>query len=383
MKITAIRATPVSARTTRSNAWSRGKGTGFSRTVIEIDTDEGITGLGEAPRGDTAEVINRYFAPRLIGLEPSEWQTARLRCLPRNRDWGLIGDARERMAFGGIDMALWDTVGKAAGRPLFRLLGGPVRETAPFVAYAYSVDTAEGFTEAQVPAQMADVARRSIAETGSSVFEFKVGRNSVDCEIETVRAIREALGPAVGLSLDANMGYTLGDARRLIAGIVDVGILNFEEPVASLGEMQMLRAEFGVPMSTHCTNFEALQHYPLIDSVVADFHHEGGIAPTLALAAVARAHHRQFWLHTYQELGISWAARCHFGMACPEASHPAQALINWVVDDLVQGEPWRVHGGGFRPPEKPGLGVELDPDGFARAAEAYRNEGELAYLVAR
>jgi glucarate dehydratase len=383
MKITAIRATPVSARTTRSNAWSLGKGTGFSRTIIEIDTDEGITGVGEAPRGDTAEVINSYFAPRLIGHDPGEWQTARLRCLPRNRDWGLIGDARERMAFGGVDMALWDIMGKAAGRPLFRLLGGPVRETAPFVAYAYSVDTAEGFTEAQVPAQMAAVARRSIAETGASVFEFKVGRNSVDCEIETVRAIREELGPAIGLSLDANMGYTIGEARRLIAGIVDVGILNFEEPVASLGEMQMLRAEFGVPMSTHCTNFEALQHYPLIDSVVGDFHHEAGIAPTLALAAVARAHHRQFWLHTYQELGISWAARCHFGMACPEASHPAQALINWVVDDLILGEPWRVQDGGFRPPEKPGLGVELDPDGFARAAESYRTEGELAYLVAR
>src|SRR3954454_3426992 len=164
MKIKQIRATPVSARTTRSNAWSLGKGTGFSRTIIEISTDEGLTGLGEAPRGDTAEVINRYFAARLIGVDPSEWQTARLRCLPRHRDWGLIGDARERMAFGGIDMALWDLVGKATKRPLFRVLGGPVREFAPFVAYAYSVDTAEGFTEAQVPAQMADVARRAVDE---------------------------------------------------------------------------------------------------------------------------------------------------------------------------------------------------------------------------
>lgn len=383
MKITVIRATPVNGRTTRTNAWSGGKGTGFSRTIVEIETDEGVTGLGEAPRGDTAEVINRYFAPRLVGLEPSEWQTARLRCLPRHRDWGLIGDARERMAFGGIDMALWDLIGKATGRPLFRVLGGPVREAAPFVAYAYSVDTSEAGTEAQVPAQMAEVARQSIAETGARVFEFKVGRNSVDCEIDTVCAIREALGPGIGLSLDANMGYTIGEARRLLAGIVDLGILNFEEPVASLGEMQRLRAEFEVPVSTHCTNFEALKHYPLIDSVVADFHHEAGIAPTMTLAAVTQSRNRRFWLHTYQELGISWAARCHFGMACPEARHPAQALINWIVDDLVLGEPWRVRDGVFRPPEAPGLGVALDPDGFARAAEAYRREGELAYLVVR
>jgi len=169
MKITKVLATPVSARTTRSNAWSRGKGTGFSRTIIEIGTDQGLTGLGEAPRGDTAEVVNRYFAPRLIGLDPSEWQTARLRCLPRNRDWGLIGDARERMAFGGVDMALWDLVGKSLERPLFRVLGGPVRKVAPFVAYAYSVDTSEGITERQVPdltGQPLDDALRACAQAG-------------------------------------------------------------------------------------------------------------------------------------------------------------------------------------------------------------------------
>jgi glucarate dehydratase len=383
MKIVSVRATPVSVRTTRNNVWSRGKGTGFSRTIIEVETDAGVKGVGEAPRGDTAGIINRHFASRLIGLEVGEWRSARLRCLPTHRDWGLICSPVEAMAFGGIDMALWDLVGKEVGLPLFRVLGGPVREKAPFVAYAYSVDTGEGYTEAQVPAAMAEVARRAVAETGARMFEFKVGHNSVHCEIDTVRAIREALGPEIVLSLDANMGYTIGQARRLLAGIVDLGIGNFEEPVPSLAGMEALRREFDVPMSTHCTNFEALKHYPLIDGVVGDFHHEGGIIPTMTLAAVTRTHNRQFWLHCYQELGITWAARCHFGMACPEAERPAQALINWVEDDLILGEPWLVKDGGFRPPEKPGLGVELDVDGFAQAAETYQKEGEFAYLVAR
>src|ERR1700694_924122 len=135
MKITEVRATPVNASTKRSSAWSLGKGTSFSRTIVQVATDQGITGLGKAPRGDTADVINRYFAPRLLGLDPNEWQTARLRCLPQHRDWGLIGDTRDRMAYAGIDMALWDIVGKSTGKPLFRLLGGPVRDKAPFVAY--------------------------------------------------------------------------------------------------------------------------------------------------------------------------------------------------------------------------------------------------------
>jgi glucarate dehydratase len=374
MKITAIRAIPVIARGTDHYAWAHGKGPYFARSIIEIETDAGLVGLGEAPRGDTAELINRRFAPRLIGLDPGEWQTARQRCLPRHREWGLLGDPREFIAFGGIDMALWDLVGKAAGKPLFRLLGGPVRETAPFVAYVFSVAPAGGLTEADVPATMARLAVQAITESGAAMCEFKVGRNSIDCDIATIVAVREALGPDIALSADSNMASTLPEARRLLAGVADARLANFEEPVASLGEMEQLHAEFGVPMSTHCSNFEVLRHYPGIEGVAGDIHFEGGIVPTLALASAAQTHNRQFWLHASKELGISWAARCHFGMVCPGAVRPAQAVMNWVEDDLVLGEPWLLRNGGCRPPETPGLGVELDPEAFAHAAETYRTQ---------
>ncbi len=77
---------------------------------------------------------------------------------------------------------------------------------------------------------------------------------------------------------------------------------------------------------------------------------------------------RRFWLRARWELGIAWAVMCHLGLARPELDRPSQALINWVEDDLVLGEPWLVRDGGVRPPDVPGLGVELDRAALARYA---------------
>ena len=167
--------------------------------------------------------------------------------------------------FSSIELALWDLLGKQADLPLFRLLGGPVRERAPFGAYAYTVDPDEGHTEAKVPDIMAEIASRSIAETGASLFEFKVGRHSDDCDISTIYALRDALGPDVALAADANMGFSLDGAKRLLDGVAKAGLANIEEPVADLAQ---LRAEFDVPVSTHCINLDTLKPFPQIDAVV-------------------------------------------------------------------------------------------------------------------
>jgi glucarate dehydratase len=81
---------------------------------------------------------------------------------------------------------------------------------------------------------------------------------------------------------------------------------------------------------------------------------------------VGRGH--RFWLRSSWELGISWAAMCHLAIASPAIVRPSQTLINWVADDLVSGEPWLLRDGGVRPPERPGLGVELDREALARFA---------------
>lgn len=382
MRIVKVEATPVTMQTTRSNATSRGSGRSFSRTIVRIESDNGLVGWGEAPRGDSSHLISTRFGPRAIGLHPAEWQKLRQACLPARRDWGLIDESVDYFAYGGLEMALWDLWGKETGLPVYKLLGGGVRAKTPFAAYAYAVDRTEGHATKDVPAIMAKIASDMVKETGSPLFEFKVGHQSVDCEIETIRAVRNALPGHVAIALDANMGYSEDQARRLLSALRDVDISNFEEPVSTLDGMMRIRRDFGIPVSTHCTRIEALKAYPGIDGVVADFHLEGGFVPFLMTASAVASQGHRFWFHTYQELGLSWAARCHLGMACEAADRPGQALINWVENDLVLGDEFRIRDGGVCPPDRPGLGVEMDMDAFKAAAEVYAKHGEQAYLVA-
>ncbi len=381
MKITGIRATPVRVDTTRTSAWALGQGKSIARTIVEVETHEGVTGIGEAPRGDTAEVINDVFAERLVGLEIHDIRRARSLCLPRDRDFGLMDDARARMAFGGINLAMWDLVGKQRSLPVYKLLGGPVRDKAPFVAYAYNVDLDEGYAEKEVPEIMAGIAKQMITDTGASMFEYKTGRQTIECEIEIAHAVREVLGPDVDIGVDANMSMTLFEARRYLSRVAQANIACFEEPVATLEDMQRLHNEFGIMVSSHCTQVELIKHYPGVEGVVADYHAEEGLDRCLSVATQCRAQGKQFWLHTYQECGVAWAGRVHFGMACAEAVRPAQALVYWIEDALIKDmDRWRIRDGGVVAPDRPGLGVELDRDAVNKAAEAFETLGDTGYL---
>jgi glucarate dehydratase len=381
MKITNIWATPVRVDTTRTSAWALGQGRSIARTIIEIETDEGVLGIGEAPRGDTAEIINTVFKERLVGISVDDIRKARALCLPRDRDFGLMDDVRARMAFGGVNLAMWDLVGKKRGAPVYRLLGGPVRDKAPFAAYAYNVDLADGYEEMEVPRVMADIATTMLADTGARMFEYKVGRHSLDCEIEIVHAVRAAIGPNIDLCIDANMSMNIFEARRFLNNISKARIACFEEPVPTLGDMQRLHDEFGIMISSHCAQIETIKHYPGVEGVVADYHAEEGLDRCLVIANQCRSQGKQVWLHTYQECGVSWAGRVHFGMACPEAARPGQALTYWVKEPLIEDmNRWRIKDGGVTPPDIPGLGVKLDRDAFARAAEAYHKLGDTGYL---
>lgn len=374
MIIDMVEAIPVSIPATRTCTWAYGRSYGHTRTIIRVRTRDGLIGLGEAPGDAPTAVIARRFAPRLVGANAVERETARRLCLGQHRDFGYLADPAGALAYAGIEIALWDLLGKATGQPVFRLLGGPVRERAPFVSYAYTVALEEGHGLAEVPRIMAGLAREGIAASGASVFEFKVGRHPVETDIETVLAVREAVGPSVALAVDANLGMGTDQARRFLAG-AGAALTDVEEPVASLAEMQRLRNDFGVPVSTHCTDVEKIAHYPAIDSVVGDINVDGGLGGCMRMAATAAAMGKRFWLRSNGETGIGWAALCHFGIACPEADRPAQSLINWCEDDLIEGPVWAVREGGVRPPEAPGLGVTLDEDALARYAERYRRDG--------
>jgi len=382
MKITSVRATPVSVPTTMACAWSLGVGFGVTRTVLELGTDEGPVGLGECGTSSVAALLGGKLGLQLIGLPVSDLAAAARICGYDSRHHGSISDPSLPKAYAAIEMAMLDLQGKAAGLPVFRLLGGAVRPKAEFGAYRYACHReTSGLAEKDVPAASAAAAAQAVAATGAGIYEFKIGRYSVDTDIESIRAVRAALGPDRVLGVDANQALTIDETRRLLRGLVGVRLDWFEEPVASLKEMTRLHGEFPhVALSGHCTDPEKMEFYPAIEGVVGDLHIQGGLRGLARSAAIFHALGHQFWQRSCLELGISWAAMVHVGMACPEISRGSQSLIDHMEDDLILGPPWLLSQGGVAAPEKPGLGVELDRAALDRYAETFRRQGEMTFF---
>ena len=213
-KIVSVRATPVSVPTRRPCAWSFGAGFGFTRTILELVTEDGAVGLGECEGSAAARLINDSLGRKLLGMASCEVAPVARLCRMNFRDYGSLSDPVILKAYAAIEMAMLDLLGKAAGEPLYRVLGGARAPRAEFGAYGYTIHLAtSGIGEKDVPQAMAAYAKESVARTGATVFEFKVGRYSIPTDIETIRAVRRALGDAIVLGVDANQALEIGDAR--------------------------------------------------------------------------------------------------------------------------------------------------------------------------
>lgn len=370
-KIERIRAIPVNIPFCSTQVMACGEIEASTRTIIVVETSGGAVGLGEASYAFPAAILEKEFGPAIIGLDALDHALLRRQCLPKHLDFATPGLKARLAAWGGLEIALWDLLGKYANLPLYRLLGGAYRKQAPFVSYSYALGD-----ERSAVSAMVERAREAIAETGAPIFEFKVGVHPPDVEIEMVRAVHDALKGRARVAVDANMGMDFNAARQFLSGAAPY-LENCEEPVASLLEMDLLARQFGLSISSHCTDLQALGHAPAIRGVVPTLDVCGGIAAVRQLSEAHAALGRNVWLRSHAESGIGWAAMVHLGISLPNLGRPAQALIEQMADDLVTGDCWAVRDGGVIPPEMPGLGVEPDWPAIERYHAEYLATGEL------
>ena len=122
-RISGIKATPINVPLDAPYVWTYGLFPGFTQSIIEVETDEGITGIGEAPSAGVADLISAGFANKLVGRDPIDIQGCELACLPPHPGVQSVADFGALSAFGGIEMALWDIRGKLWSRPVYELLG--------------------------------------------------------------------------------------------------------------------------------------------------------------------------------------------------------------------------------------------------------------------
>lgn len=383
MKITDIKATtvtvPLEAPLRHSNGahWGR-----FVRTIVEVSTDEGITGLGEmGGGGESAQLAFEGLKYYLIGHNPFELE--KLRFAITNPTASLYNNRTQLHA--AIEFACLDIIGKKLGVPVYQLLGGKVRDEVEFASYLFfrypNEKTGQG--EVRTLEQLLEHARDLKQRYGFTTHKLKGGVFPPDYELECYLGLASAF-PQDHLRYDPNATLSVEQAIRFGQAIEGVRNDYFEDPTWGLNGMRRVREMVRIPTATNTVviNFEQLASNilnPAIDVILLDTTFWGGIRPCVKAAGVCETFQLGIAVHSSGELGIQLATMLHLGAVLPNLTLAADAHYHQLTDDLLKGGKMEYHEGKIAVPDQPGLGVELDRDKLAQYAELYKELGGYPY----
>ncbi len=363
MKITAIKAVPISYRVPQGQNVRLGIGRAVKRdaVLVKVTTDEGLVGWGEAHHGRCpgaiAKLIDTTIAELVVGMNAMNVVGVWDRVYRMQLSSHGMGYAAA-MALSGLDLALWDIRAKAAGWPLYKLLGG---SSKPIKAYAGGISL--GW---QAPDSLAEEAQGYIAQ-GYRAVKLRVGDNPRD-DVARATAVRKAVGDAIDILVDANTGYTLDDARRVMPAYDDLQIGWLEEPFPALDyrSYQAAAAMGATPIAAGENHFTRFEFNRLIEDravsfVQPDLSKTGGITETMRIAAMTHAWKLSFNPHT-SATGINMAATINVLAAVEDPGYfEGDVARSNPFRDSVGGIPYKLDENGcVTPSEVPGLGVEID-----------------------
>jgi glucarate dehydratase len=383
MQIVDIRATtvtvPLEAPLRHSNGahWGR-----FVRTIVEVETDEGLIGLGEmGGGGESAEAAFRGLLPYLKGHDPFQLEALRFKIA--NPTASLYNNRTQLLA--ALEFACLDLIGKKLGEPVYNLLGGKLRDEVAFASYLFYryADPISRTGEVRTIDQLVDHARALKASHGFTAHKLKGGVFHPDIELEAYRALAAAF-PEDSYRYDPNGALTVEQAIRFGQGIEHLRNDYFEDPVFGLNGMRRVREMVRIPTATNTVvvNFEQLSANvldPAIDVILLDTTFWGGIRPCIKAAGVCETFQLGIAVHSSGELGIQLATMLHLGAVLPNLSLTADAHYHHLVDDIISGGKMKYRNGAIAVPSGPGLGVELDRDKLSHYADLYRELGGYPY----
>ncbi|MEW9550010.1 enolase C-terminal domain-like protein [Nonomuraea sp. NPDC050783] len=382
MRIVDVRATtvavPLEAPLRHSNGahWGR-----FVRTLVEVEADNGLVGLGEmGGGGESAEAAFRALLPYLRGHDPFQLEALRFKIA--NPTASLYNNRTQLLA--AVEFACLDLVGQHLGVAVCDLLGGRVRDAVPFASYLffrYADDAGAG--EVRTPGQLVEHAARLRDAHGFTVHKLKGGVFPPDYELECYRALAEAF-PGDRLRYDPNAVLSVAEGLRFGKAIEGLNNDYLEDPVWGLEGLRAVRERVRVPLATNTVvvNFEQLASNVLrraADVVLLDTTFWGGIRPCVKAAGVCETFQLGVAVHSSGELGVQLATMLHLGAVLPNLTYAADAHYHQLRDDVIEGGKLAYSGGAIAVPQGPGLGVRLDREQVARYAELYREVGGYPY----
>jgi muconate cycloisomerase len=357
MKIERVEAIPVALPLAKPIHMAGADVAVAHNVVVRIETDSGLVGWGESASAPTfsgetqasmTAAIEQFLAPAIRGEDPM-----RREALHVAMDRRLLGNPGAKAA---VDIALHDLAGKALGAPVHDLLGGRVRAAARLFWHLGNADPRADALEA--------AARRG---DGFTCFKLKVGTTTVERDVEAALAVRQALGPQCDLGADANQAWGVAEAIHFARGAEPAHLCFLEQPLPmrDLAGMAAVARACAMPLLADEGIFAA-------DDVLA--HARAGAAGivsvkllkaggfTGALRTVHAAEAVRLPLHLtgkVAESSIATAALVHLAVAVRELQYGVGITNHYLRDDVV-ADPIRPVDGHVRPPEKPGLGIDVD-----------------------
>lgn len=382
MKIVDVKATPVYVEMEAPLRWSMGAEPGTTRTVIELITDEGITGIGETYGGVSTVRRIEESRPLFIGMDPFELQSLVQKFeVFRVTSEQMARAAEMKYVGAGIEMAMWDIIGKALDKPLYKLWGGANDTFVPFVAYVFYRYEKDGVGGESTPA---DIVRRYgelVDRYGFGGVKLKTGVFPPDEELAAVKALRDEYGDQIKfLRFDPNQAWTVETSVRYLHKMEPYDLEYVEDPTWDLQGMSMVREDVRIPLATNQAVISFPQLAPAvrmraIDVLLVDLYFWGGVSQAKKVAAICETFNIGLAMHSDRELGIGTAAGLHFWASTPMMSHYYDSHYHDQVGDVIT-EPFEFRDGGLRIPDGPGLGVELDPDRLDHHANLYEEHGD-------
>ncbi len=383
MQIRDIRATtvtvPLEAPLRHANGCHWGR---FVRTIVEVETDNGLIGLGEmGGGGESAEAVFRALKSSLVGHDPARLEEMRFRVA--NPTASLYNNRTQVLA--ALEFACLDILGQAWGVPVSEILGGRLRDRVRFATYVFfrypdpRTRAGEVRTMDQVIRQVGEWKRRF----GFRTHKLKAGVFPPDYELEVYRALAAAF-PGDSLRFDPNGVWSVEQAIRFGQAIEGLRNDYLEDPVFGLNGMRRTRQMTRVPLATNTVvvNFEQLAANALdtaVDVILLDTTFWGGIRACVKAAAVCDTFQLGVAVHSSGELGIQLATMLHLGAVLPNLTFAADAHYHHLTDDIIEGGLMHYEDGAIRVPEGPGLGVRLNREKLREYAELYRRLGGYPY----
>ena len=366
MKVTSVDVWAVSIPFVKPFEVWRGVARTKDHVIVEVHTDEGVSGIGEASpflyyapetQEDVVATVTNHLGPMVRGLDPFDIEKL-------NALFDTVVDGHN-FSKAAIEMALWDIMGKALGVPVYRLLGGKVRDAVDVIA----------LLDNGPPEAMADQATDRVA-AGYRHLKVKIGFDP-HTDVAMVSAVVDAVGNSAAVRVDAEESYDLKTSLRIARRLEELEVELLSQPISRHHHRQMarLREAISIPLLVD-ESIEIPADVMLAaelgtgDLVNIKVVKCGGILKAKRMAAIAESAGMDCLIGSMIEMGPGTVCGAHVAVSTPNVTYASELVGPQLIADDVLVHPVEVCQGTIRLPDRPGLGVELDRERLARYATA-------------